>query len=201
MNVSFISQLKELEKVCDHFHLSLQSGCDATLKRMNRHYTAEEFFKGVQQIQKVYPNAALTTDVIVGFPQESEEEFEETYSYLEKVDFYRMHIFKYSPRKGTRAANMDGQVSGEKKEERSKKLIVLSNQKEEEHHQKQIGRVVKVLIEEEENGYLKGHTTNYILVKIKIQPEESKQYINQIVKVSITEAKVDALIGKLWETR
>ena len=116
-----MQRLSKLEKICDHFHLSLQSGCDETLKRMNRRYTIEEFEKGVQLLRNTYPNVALTTDVIVGFPGETDEEFKQTYEFLKKVKFYKMHIFKYSQRKGTRAAVMPNQIDGNIKEERSKK--------------------------------------------------------------------------------
>lgn len=102
----FVNRLSKLEKICDHFHLSLQSGCDATLERMNRKYTTEEFEKVVVLLRKYYKNVALTTDIIVGFPEETNEEFVQTYNYLNKIDFYKMHIFKYSPRKGTKAALM-----------------------------------------------------------------------------------------------
>ena len=102
----FLERLTKLEKICDHFHLSLQSGCDETLKRMNRRYTTEEFKKCTKLLRKAYPNVALTTDIIVGFPGETDEEFEKTYQFLKNINFYMMHIFKYSPRKGTKAANM-----------------------------------------------------------------------------------------------
>ena len=130
----FVERLAKLKKICDHFHLSLQSGCDETLKRMNRRYTTEEFERGVQLLRRAFENATLTTDIIVGFPGETEEEFNTTYKFLEKIKFYKMHVFKYSQRKGTRAAVMPNQVDGSLKEERSRKLIALSNKNEEEYN-------------------------------------------------------------------
>ena len=167
----FVDRLSKLKKVCDHFHLSLQSGCDETLKRMNRRYCAEEFEQGVQRLRKVFPNVALTTDVIVGFPGETEEEFSKTYEFLKRIKFYKMHIFKYSQRKGTKAAVMPNQINGDIKEERSRKLIELSDRNEREYNEQYIGKKVEVLFEEPhiEDGkrYFKGHTTNYIVVKMK----------------------------------
>lgn len=166
-----MARLSKLKKVCDHFHLSLQSGCDETLKRMNRRYTTEEFEQGVNRLRKVFPNVALTTDVIVGFPGETEEEFNQTYEFLKRIKFYKMHIFKYSQRKGTKAAVMPNQINGDIKEERSRKLIELSDRNEREYNEQYIGKEVEVLFEEPhiEDGkrYFKGHTTNYIVVKMK----------------------------------
>ena len=166
-----MARLSKLKKVCDHFHLSLQSGCDETLKRMNRRYTTEEFEQGVNRLRKVFPNVALTTDVIAGFPGETEEEFNQTYEFLKRIKFYKMHIFKYSQRKGTKAAIMPNQINGDIKEERSRKLIELSDRNEREYNEQYIGKKVEVLFEEPhiEDGkrYFKGHTTNYIVVKMK----------------------------------
>ena len=119
----FVDRLAKLNKVCDHFHLSLQSGCNATLKRMNRHYTTQEFEKSVLLLRNAYPDVCLTTDIIVGFPGETEEEFNQTYEFLKRIQFYKMHIFKYSARKGTKAADMKDQIQANKKEERSSRLI------------------------------------------------------------------------------
>ena len=119
----FLSRLKKLEKICHHFHLSLQSGCDETLLRMNRRYTTKQFAEIVQKLRNTYEDVILTTDIIVGFPGETEEEFEKTKAFLEKIKFYKMHIFKYSVRNGTKAAQMEDQIMDSIKEERSKKLI------------------------------------------------------------------------------
>ena len=191
-----MARLAKLEKICDHFHLSLQSGCNETLKRMNRRYTTEEFEKGVSLLRKAYPNVALTTDIIVGFPGETEEEFATTYEFLKRIKFYKMHIFKYSQRKGTRAAVMPNQIDGKVKEERSRKLIELSDQNEKEYNQQYIGKEVEVLFEDAhiENGkkYRKGHTTNYIIVKV----ETDENWENEIKTITITNTDGIELVGK-----
>jgi len=196
----FTERLSKLEKICDHFHLSLQSGCNETLKRMNRRYTTEEFEIGTQILRKVYPNVALTTDIIVGFPGETDEEFAQTYEYLKKIAFYKMHIFKYSQRKGTKAAVMPNQIDGNIKEERSKKLIALSDENEIRYNQEYIGKKVKVLFEEEyienEETYIKGHTTNYIVVKVK-QDKSKKIESNTIQEVQIAHIDGIELVGRI----
>lgn len=163
----FMNRLVKLEKVCHHFHLSLQSGCNETLKRMNRRYSTEDFHEIVEILRKYYTDVILTTDIIVGFPQETEEEFEKTYKFLEKIKFYKMHVFKYSPRKGTKAAEMSGQIDGSVKEQRSQKLIELSSRNEKEYNKNYIGKEVEILFEEKKNGYYQGHTKNYILALCK----------------------------------
>lgn len=196
----FVKRLSKLNKICDHFHLSLQSGCDETLKRMNRRYTTQEFEKVTRLLREAYPNAALTTDIIVGFPGETEEEFNNTYEFLKKVAFYKMHIFKYSQRKGTKAAVMPNQIDGTIKEERSRKLINLSNENEIRYNKEYVGKDVKVLFEDEhiENGtiYIKGHTTNYIVVKMKLD-NCHEEYNNTIQTVKITDTDGVELIGKI----
>lgn len=192
MTKEFIERLVKLEKICDHFHLSLQSGCNATLARMNRRYTTEEFYKVVTMLRQAYPNVSLTTDIIVGFPGETEEEFEETYQFLQKVQFYKMHVFKYSPRSGTKAAQMKEQIDGNKKEIRSNRLLELSDKNQQEQNKKEIGKVVEVLWEEYKDGYYIGHTTNYEEVKINTQ----EQLENTITKVTITGTNGLLLIGK-----
>ena len=187
----FVKRLSKLDKICDHFHLSLQSGCTETLKRMNRRYTTEEFKEVTKRLRTKFPNAALTTDIIVGFPGETEEEFNMTYEFLKEIAFYKMHVFKYSQRKGTKAAVMPNQIDGKVKEERSKKLIELTNENEYNYNKKYIGREVEVLFEEREGEYLKGHTTNYIVVKHKTDKDD---LINKIAKVRVSEAKQDCLI-------
>lgn len=187
----FVERLSKLDKICDHFHLSLQSGCTETLKRMNRRYTTEEFRDVTKRLREKFPNAALTTDIIVGFPGETDDEFNTTYEFLKDIAFYKMHIFKYSQRKGTKAAVMPNQVDGKIKEERSKKLIELSNENEYNYNKKYIGKQVEVLFEEREGEYLKGHTTNYIVVKHKTDKDD---LINKIAKVTVSEAKQDCLM-------
>lgn len=188
----FVERLAKLDKICDHFHLSLQSGCDETLKRMNRRYTVQEFEEVVRLLRNKFQNASLTTDIIVGFPGETEEEFEKTYEFLEKIAFYKMHVFKYSQRKGTKAAVMPNQVDGSVKEKRSKRLIELSNSNEKIYNSQHVGNVVEVLFEEEDNGFYKGHTTNYIEVWTRGINLE-----NNIGNVLITDSENVHLAGEL----
>lgn len=183
----FATRLSKLDKICDHFHLSLQSGCDETLKRMNRKYTTQIYRDAVATLRKYYPEASFTTDVIVGFPGETDEEFAKTYEFLKEIDFYRLHVFKYSPRRGTVAEKMPNQIDGNKKEERSNKLIELSNSKENKHNKNYIGKTVKVLFEEFEDGFFKGHTTNYMMVKVAGEEEQSDKFVNKILDVKIKE--------------
>lgn len=183
----FATRLSKLDKICDHFHLSLQSGCDETLKRMNRKYTTQIYRDAVATLRKYYPEASFTTDVIVGFPGETDEEFAKTYEFLKEIDFYRLHVFKYSPRRGTVAEKMPKQIDGNKKEERSNKLIELSNSTENKHNQSYIGKTVKVLFEEFEDGFFKGHTTNYMMVKVAGEEEKSDKFVNKILDVKIKE--------------
>ena len=189
----FINRLKKLDKICHHFHLSLQSGCDDTLKRMNRRYTTEQFKKIVELLRNIYEDVLLTTDVIVGFPEETDEEFEKTYKFLSEIKFYKMHVFKYSPRKGTPAARNKNQVDGNKKEERSKKLIELSNKCEKFYNELYIGKKVEVLFEEKENEFYKGHTQNYILVYCKSQ----ENLENKLVEVTCQKTENEIIIAKI----
>lgn len=197
----FIQRLFKLNKICDHFHLSLQSGCDSTLKRMNRKYTTQTYKKAVQLLRENYPEVKLTTDVIVGFPGETNEEFDSTYKFLKEIKFYRMHVFKYSKRRGTPAEKMPNQVDGNIKEQRSRTLIQLSNECENSYNESYIGKNVKVLFEEFEDGYFRGHTTNYMMVNVKGEAKDGKTFVNQILNVKI-ESNNEAtreLIGKVQD--
>ena len=193
-----IEKIKGFKKLCPHFHLSLQSGCDATLKRMNRRYTAKEYEDSVELLRKTLPGVSITTDVIVGFPGETEEEFNETVKFLERIKLTKTHVFKYSPRKGTKAADMEGQVDGSVKDKRSKILIELSNKNEKEFTEKFIGKEMDILVETEvkgEEGFYEGYTKNYIKVKV---PCTCADVTGKIVDIEITEAKEDGIaIGKL----
>ena len=189
----FVERLKKLDKICHHFHLSLQSGCDETLKRMNRRYTTEQFKEIVKRLRNTYSDVNLTTDIIVGFPGETEEEFEKTYRFLDEIKFYKMHIFKYSQRKGTKAAVMPNQIPGDIKELRSRRLIELSNKNEFEINQKYIGKKVEVLFEEEKEGVFKGHTANYILVYCK---DEKENLSNKIQEVECIKNLNDHILAK-----
>ena len=192
INESFLKRLAKLEKICHHFHLSLQSGCDETLKRMNRRYTTEEFRNVVRLLRNTYDDVILTTDIIVGFPGETENEFERTYEFLKEINFYKMHVFKYSRRDGTKAATMPNQIAPNIQEERSKKLISLSNKNQQIYNESYVGKTVQVLFEEASKGYIKGHTQNYLVVNIK---EDIEKFHNQIVPVKITSILGEELIG------
>ena len=186
----FVNRLEKLPKVCHQFHLSLQSGCDDTLKRMNRRYTTEQFKEIARILRKTFEDAILTTDIIVGFPGESEQEFESTYTFLKEIKFYKMHIFKYSPRKGTKAAMMPNQIDGNKKEERSRRLIALSNKNEKEYNESYVGKEIEILFEEEKDGIWQGHSKNYILAHYKT----SENMENKIVKLKCIEAKEEYIL-------
>ena len=181
----FARALSDLPKMCPHFHLSLQSGCDDTLKRMNRRYTSEEYYEKCCILRRYFDNPALTTDVIVGFPGETEEEFQKSRDFVDKVDFYETHIFKYSRREGTRAAAMENQVSEQEKARRSAVLIELGEKKRKAYEQSFLGKEVEVLVEEEAviegRPMQTGHTKEYI----RIAFEGDKSLKNTIVKVRV----------------
>jgi len=189
-----IEKICNLEKMCPHFHLSLQSGCDATIRRMNRKYTAQEYKDVVENLRKYMKDVSITTDIIVGFPGESNVEFEATYEFLKGIKLSKMHIFKYSKRTGTKAAEMPFQVDGLIKEERSKKLIELNNALEVEFMEKFIGREMRVLYEEaisgKENTYV-GYTENYI----KVITESYENLEGKIVPTKLAAVKQENMIG------
>ena len=196
----FMLRLTKLEKICHHFHLSLQSGCDETLKRMNRRYTTKQFEKIVNLLRENYKDVILTTDIIVGFPGETEEEFNKTYEFLKKIKFYKMHVFKYSKRKGTKADSMPMQINGNIKEIRSQKLIELSDKNEKEYNKIYIGKDVEVLFEERKDGFYKGHTKNYILVYLpeKDIPKKNKEKIeNKVIKVKCVKTEKNYILATL----
>ena len=194
----FVQRLVKLEKICEQFHLSLQSGCDETLKRMNRRYTTQQFEEIVKRLRKAYDNVNLTTDIIVGFPGETEEEFAKTYKFLEKIKFYKMHIFKYSRRKGTAADKMPDQIPENIKSERSTELLELNEILSNRYREKYIGKKVKVLLEEnhiiENKKYIIGFTDTY--VRVALENPEEKLYTNQIVNVRVKKLfEKDMVIG------
>lgn len=162
----FMKKISANKKVCDHFHLSLQSGSDSVLERMNRKYTVSEYKEKVLLIKKYMPNAGLTTDIIVGFPGETDEEFEETYNFVKEIGFSRIHVFKYSKRKGTPAALMKDQIQGQIKNYRSESLIELGNRLALDFHNKFLGKEVSVLFEEKNNKIYEGYTSNYIRSRV-----------------------------------
>ncbi len=178
----FAKELASMKKMCPHFHLSLQSGCNATLKRMNRKYTAEEYYEKCELLRKYFENPALTTDVIVGFPGETEEEFAESKAFVDKVDFYETHIFKYSKREGTVAADMSDQVPDQIKTIRSNELIELGKIKKKQYEDRLIRTTQEVLIEEEieHDGELwqVGHTREYVKIGCKLPEKMTNKLIN-----------------------
>lgn len=193
---AFLTRLSAVKKICPHFHLSLQSGCDATLRRMNRRYDTKEFSDGVDKIRKYFDRPAITTDVIVGFPGETDEEFAVTKKYLEKIQFFEMHVFKYSRRKGTIADRMENQVADSIKSVRSDELIELDDGLSENYRESFVGEKEKVLVEEyvEKDGkkYAVGHTRRYVKVYIPVQGiNDGNAEINSEVDVII-----DGLFGK-----
>ena len=195
INEEFLQRLSKLDKICHHFHLSLQSGCDETLKRMNRRYTTEEFKKVVDLLRSTYKDVILTTDIIVGFPGETEEEFNCTYEFLKDIKFYKMHVFKYSRRKGTKADLMRNQIMPKIQDERSKRLLKLSDANQEVYNKKYIGKEVEVLFEEKDGEYIKGHTENYIVVKVN--NENVNKYHNEIAKVEIVGVGLEEMYGEI----
>lgn len=178
----FVQTISSLPKMCPHFHLSLQSGCDATLKRMNRRYCAQEYYEKCELLRKYFEHPALTTDIIVGFPGETEEEFAESKAFVDKVNFYETHIFKYSKRAGTRAAVMPDQVPEEVKTKRSNELIELGKRKQAEYEATLVGTVQEVLMEEsvvmDGETYMIGHTKEYVKIGQKTEENLSNQVVN-----------------------
>ena len=195
----FVKELAKLEKICPHFHLSLQSGCDATLQRMNRKYTTEEYEAGCTLLRKYFKHPAITTDVIVGFPGETEEEFEETYAFLKRIHFYEMHIFKYSKRQGTRAATMKNQVPESVKTERSSKLIALGNKMSEEFRAYYLEKEKEVLFEEETTidgqAYYVGYTKEYV----KVAKSSDIPLDNQMITVTLKTHSTEPLLFARYE--
>ncbi len=174
----FLTRLSKLEKICHHFHLSLQSGSDRTLQRMNRRYSTSQFSHIVSLLRDAYKDVILTTDIIVGFPSETDDEFDETCEFLSKIKFFKMHVFKYSQRKGTKAAAMPNQISGEVKEKRSKVLLEMSDRNEQDYLKEYIGKEIQVLFEERDGNYMVGHTANYMMAKLETKDNIENKIIN-----------------------
>ena len=191
----FLEGIVSTGKVCPHFHLSLQSGCNKTLKNMNRRYSAQEYAEKCELIRKYYPAPALTTDVIVGFPMETEEDFEESYEFVKNIHFYETHIFKYSRRHGTKAAAMDGQLTEAVKAQRSEKLLELHDIRAKEYEEAMIGKTIELLLEEEieEDGkmWYVGHSREY--VRAVIEKTEAHQ-VNDLVEAKVTGFVTDHLL-------
>lgn len=192
----FIEAVKGMEKMCPQYHISLQSGCDETLKRMNRRYTTQDYRMSVKLLREHVKDVAVTTDVMVGFPGETDEEFRETFKFLDEISFAGMHIFKYSPRKGTPAATYPDQVSPQKKEQRSTSLIELASSMTLKYNRSYIGRVLPVLFEQEvkgKEGYMEGLTTNYIRVVCRGDTDLE----GKIVNVTLKEVVDDYMVGEI----
>ena len=191
----FLEGIVVTGKVCPHFHLSLQSGCNKTLKNMNRRYSAQEYAEKCELIRKYYPAPALTTDVIVGFPMETEEDFEESYEFVKNIHFYETHIFKYSRRHGTKAAAMDGQLTEAVKAQRSEKLLELHDIRAKEYEEAMIGKTIELLLEEEieedgKNWYV-GHSREYVRAVIK---KTDVHQVNDLVEAKVTGFLTDHLL-------
>ena len=186
----FLDATKKLKKFCPHFHLSLQSGDDTTLKKMNRHYKSQDYLEKVNLIREYYPNAAITTDIIVGFPEETDEQFENSLNFAKKVQFADIHVFSYSKRDGTVAAKMK-QVNGEVKEERQKRMSILKEELRNAYFNKQIGLELEYIPETQEDGYWVGHTDNYVKVYCKDGVK------GDIVKVKVTSLYKDGVLGEI----
>jgi len=189
----FLERISKIDKFCPHFHLSLQSGCDDTLKRMNRRYTTDEYKEAVQKIRQYFDTPAITTDIIAGFPGETDEEFEKTYSYLSDINLYEMHIFPFSRRSGTKAYDMKNQIDNDVKHKRSEKLIALANRNKEEFEKGLIGKTFDVLFEQREEQYYQGYTKNYVKIYVKTQKDLS----GKLLDVRINSFENDKLIGEL----
>ena len=184
-------------KFCPQFHLSLQSGCDKTLKAMNRKYTSQEYYGIVQKLRNSFEDCAITTDIMVGFPQETDEDFEESLNFVRKVGFAKSHIFPYSIREGTIAAKRDGQVLKSVKEKRAKLMTDITNVSHNNFLNEQIGKTVPILIEtKDKDGFYKGHTPNFVLVKI-MSKNINKSLKSSIIYVKIERLENDYCIGKI----
>lgn len=192
INDKFIKELEDNKKLCAHLHVSLQSGSEKILKLMNRKYTKEEYYDNILKIRKARPDINLTTDVIVGFPGETIEDFNECVEYCKKVGFSKIHVFPYSVREGTKAATMPNQLSNAIKKERARELIKIDEELQLDYNKKFIGRELNVLIEEVFDNYSIGHTENFLKVIVNKKLEENKDYM-----VVIKEAKVSEVIGEL----
>lgn len=190
----FVSRMAKLPKVCEHYHLSLQSGSDITLKRMNRRYTSEEYAAACERLRKAFPNVAITTDIIVGFPTETEENFRESYDFAERMRLSKIHVFPYSPKTGTPAAKIRPQIAPDVKNERSHKMLELSTRLNREFLSQYIDKDMEVLFERFDGEYYEGHTRNYIKVLCK----SDRDLTNQLVNVKLKDvAGEETMYGEL----
>ena len=193
LNDEFLKELENNKLIVDHMHIPLQSGCDKTLKEMNRKYNTEYFYNKIEKIRSIRPGISITTDVIVGFPNETDEDFNKTFEFIKKVNFARLHVFPYSKRNGTKAAVMDNQVEGKIKKERARALLELSKELEKQYYNNYLDKTVKVLFEVKKNSKYYGHTSNYLEVEV----ESDIDITNELHFVYITEITNNKCIGKL----
>lgn len=191
---AFVDRIKPLYKICDHFHLSLQSGSTSVLKRMNRKYTAEEYLEAVKRLRSIYDHPSITTDIIVGFPGETEAEFEETMAFVKTVKFSEVHVFKFSPREGTPAAERKDQIDGNLKKQRSERLIALTHDLKLEYQETFINHTLDILLEEYKEGKWIGHTSNYL--RLAVEDEYTQGKSNTFRKVHVIKRQGDLLIGQ-----
>lgn len=201
---NFLEELSQIPEVCPHFHLSLQSGCDQTLRRMNRHYSADEYEEGVKMIRAYFKHPAITTDIIVGFPQETEEEFEATCAFARRIAFAQIHVFKYSRRQGTMADAMTGQVDETIKNQRSEKLIGIEKELEKEYHKYFIGKKEEVLLEEvqliEGREYVVGYNERYVRIAVSCtEMPDAKERCNTIATVKIERHLTDEILLGVYQ--
>lgn len=201
---NFLEELSQIPEVCPHFHLSLQSGCDQTLRRMNRHYSADEYEEGVKMIRAYFKHPAITTDIIVGFPQETEEEFEATCAFARRIAFAQIHVFKYSRRQGTMADAMTGQVDETIKNQRSEKLIGIEKELEKEYQKYFIGRKEEVLLEEvqliEGREYVVGYNERYVRIAVSCtEMPDAKERCNTIATVKIERHLTDEILLGVYQ--
>ena len=193
LNDKFMDTLKNSNKIVNHIHIPLQSGSDTILKSMNRRYKMDKFIEIINKIREIRPNIAITTDVIVGFPGETEELFNETVESIKQIGFTELHVFPYSPREGTPAASMPNQVDGNIKKERVRRLINLSEELKNKYYSSLVGTTEELLVERYIDGYLVGHLTNYGLCKIK----SDKEIVNEILNVKLLKYENDCFIGEI----
>ena len=191
----FMEKLVSAGKVCDHFHLSLQSGSNSVLKRMNRKYSREQYREKVELIRRYMKDAGITTDIIVGFPGETEGEFNDTYEFVKEISFSKIHVFKYSPRKGTPASEYMDQIHGQVKNERSEKLIELGDRLNRDFNERFLNKSLDVLLEEKVGDYYEGYTSNYIRVKVK----SKKNLLGKKEEILIEKVEGESLVGKNQE--
>jgi len=196
INDDFIKGIQDLEKVCSYFHIPLQSGSDTVLKRMNRKYTAQEYAEAIEKIRQYYPEAAITTDVMVGFPGETDSEFQESLEFVKRIGFSRLHVFQYSPREGTLAANMSSQVPADEKEKRSQRLIETGHQLAQQYMEHFVNRVEKVYFEQrypDSSDFYEGYTEHYVKVRV----HSNKDIRGLILDVDLEKIENDYMIGQL----